>query len=49
MVYVNRDENGEIRCVYALPIEGHAEEEVDESSPELAAFYEKASEAHLNE
>lgn len=49
MVYVNRDENLEIRCVYALPIEGHAEEEVDESSRELAAFYEKANEAPANE
>jgi hypothetical protein len=48
-MYVQRNDNGDIVGVYAALQPDIAEEFIDESSPELAAFYEKASEAHLNE
>lgn len=48
-MYVQRNENGDIVGAYAALQPDIAEEFIEESSRELAAFYEKSSGAHLNE
>ena len=48
-MYVQRNDNGDIAGVYAALQPDIAEEFIDESSRELAAFYEKANESPVNE